>query len=456
MAGAIASPVRFGSGTAMQTLAGSVSAFFALESFDKRRGVATYMLRVVNRTHSALICRTWVISRAGDAALAYPVLFEIEPLSTNAMQVPVWPGDFGSFDRAIAEIAGEGVQCIVEAPAPARFTPERPYARIAAACVGIGLLALTIAGALNGAMPRIAAFAVPPEALTGTTVRAEYNASGAGTLSYSVLAPDGRRIQGGTVADRSGELPIPLPASNAPSAYTVQMTMAGPLGAATETRVLNAVAGRGAGAPQIAGISVSPLVAKPGQSVNVAYSASGDDGYVRLMGDDGTIWAQQPFSHAGQTRLIVPPVTASQQMKILLHVTKGRAAVQSVAGLLVVPSAASRSIASPPQIVGDDDPTTASSAASDAGENGTFALAASTVKSGATVHVHVLSPRNGMRISLTDGQSHEVTGLNVGSDSSDITLTAPTVTAPTRYTVVASFTDGFGQESVVEPLTVVP
>ena len=33
---------------------------------------------------------------------------------------------------------------------------------------------------------------------------------------------------------------------------------------------------------------------------------------------------------------------------------------------------------------------------------------------------------------------------------------APPVTMPTRYTVVASFTDGFGQESVVQPVTVVP
>src|SRR5581483_6420584 len=73
-----------GSGTAMQTLAGSVSAFFALEHFDRRRGVATYLLRVVNRTAAALVCRTWVVSRSGDTLLAYPVVFEVEPLSTSA------------------------------------------------------------------------------------------------------------------------------------------------------------------------------------------------------------------------------------------------------------------------------------------------------------------------------------------------------------------------------------
>ncbi len=455
-AAALAAPAQFGSGTAVQTPAGSVSAFFALESFDRRRGVATYVLRVVNRTQSTLICRTWVIERGGDAALAYPVLFEIAPLSTSAMQVPVWPRDFASFDRAIAEIAGEGVQCIVEAPAPGRVKPETLFLRLASAAIAVGLAALGLAGALNAAMPRIAAFAVPPEGLAGTTVRAEYNTSGAGTLTYSVLAPDGRRIQGGVVSDRSGVLPISLPASNAAGGYTVQMSMAGPLGSMTETRVLNAVAG-GAASAEIAGISVSPLVAKPGQTVNVAYSASGEGGYVRLLGGDGTIWQQEPFARGGQSQLVVPPVTSSQQMKVLLHVTKGHSAAQSVAGLLVVPTTAEIRAAAPSSpILSDDDPGTGSAAASDSSANATFSLASSTIRSGATIHVHVISPRNGMRIALTDGQSREVAGLNVGSDSNEVTLTAPVVTVPTRYTVVATFTDGFGQESVVEPLTVVP
>ncbi|HEU5478701.1 MAG TPA: hypothetical protein VFU90_02660, partial [Candidatus Tumulicola sp.] len=81
---------------------------------------------------------------------------------------------------------------------------------------------------------------------------------------------------------------------------------------------------------------------------------------------------------------------------------------------------------------------------------------AARVKSGGAVHVKILSPRNGMRIALTDTQSHEVTGLDVGDDATTVTLKAPAVTLPTRYTVVASFTDGFGQESIVEPITVTP
>ena len=76
--------------------------------------------------------------------------------------------------------------------------------------------------------------------------------------------------------------------------------------------------------------------------------------------------------------------------------------------------------------------------------------------SGGTIQVRILSPRNGMRIALTDGQSREVAGTNVGADVETVTLKAPAVTEAARYTVVASFTDGFGQETIVQPIMVRP
>ena len=445
------SPARLGAGMALQTLAGTVSAFFALESFDERRGVAIYALRVVNRTASALICRTWVLSRSGDAALAYPISLEVQPLTTSATQVPVWPKDFASFDRAIAEVAGEGVHCIVEAAVPAYHTP-RPYSRWMLAGLAAGVLAFGAAGALRAALPRIAAFAVPPEALAGTTVTAEYGASGAGALTYSVTAPDGRRLQGGTLAERSGSIPIAIPASVHAGALTLRMVMSGPLGTASETRVLNAIAGRGGGSAEIQDVSVRPVVARPGESVDVAYAATGDEGYVRLLGADGTIWEQRPFSRGGQTRLVVPAVSSPREMRVVLHVTKGASTAQSMAGL-VVASPGAQPPASVAGIAGDDNPAAPST--SDAA-NGTFEVLTPTVKSGGTIRVRILSPRNGMRLSLTDDQSREVAGISTGAEADVVTLRAPIVTVPTRYTVVAGFTDGFGQESIVQPVTITP
>jgi hypothetical protein len=434
----------------VQTRSG-VAAFFVLESYDRRRGVAMYALQVVNETQARLVCRAWVVTRRGNAAFAHPATLEIEPFSAIAMQMPVRVRDFDSFERAVVEIAGDDVHYVVEAAPPPLRSRRSALMMAATAVLIVGTLAIGAASLLAGMIPRIAAFAVPPMALAGTTVAAEYDAVGFGSLAYQVLAPDGHRVAGGTLADRSGSIPIALPPSSDGGAYTLQMTMRGPLGGAKEVRVLNSVPPKIGGGARIADIAVNPIVAKPGQAVSIAYAASGDSGYVRLVGSDGTIWAQKPYSPQGTTELTVPSVSSTREMRVMLHVTKGRSAAESSAGLLVATTAPKGGGATQ-SIAGDDDPD----AATDAAANGTFEVLTRTVESGGTIHVRILSPRNGMRIALTDAQSREVAGTNVGADAETVALKAPAVTEADRYTVVASFTDGFGQETIVQPITVRP
>ncbi len=444
-----------GAQAALQTASGSVATSFSLVGYDHRRGLATYALRIVNRSQTALVCRTLVISRNGEAMLAYPVLFEIQPFSTTTTDVPVWPADFHSFDRALAEVVGDGVHCIVEAAAPAVNRVHAAHVAMGAATVALGSIAVAAVAFLSVAMPRIGALAAPPTALSGTTVQAEYDASGIGKLSYLVLAPDGHSVAGGPLADRSGSILVPISASSDSGAYTVQMQMQGPLGTAKESRVVNAQPARDRSA-QISDITVTPVVAKPDSVIRVAYSASGDDGYVRLVGTDGTIWAQEPYSRSGVTHFTAPALPNMREMRVLLHVTKGRSAAESSAGVVVgsAPAPAAAPAQDQVQVAGDD--SSGAAVGADSGANGTFEVLSRTIASGAPVRVHVLSPRNDMRISLYDTQSHEVTGVDVGSDADTVSLTAPAVQVPTRYTVVASFTDGFGQESIVAPITVVP
>jgi hypothetical protein len=445
---------RPGSGIALQTGAGNVSAFFTLEGFDRRRVVVSYTLRVVNNTKSALICRTWLVARNGDSIFACPGLFEILPSSTTTTQFSIFPREVGPFDRAVAEIAGAGVQCIVDAPSPAIKKAQASYAVLAAASLIIGFLAIAATTAMRGAVPRIEAFAVPPMALAGTTVQAEYSALGTGKLSYFVLTPDGRRLQGGPLAEHSGSIPVAIPVSHESGAYTLQMAMQGPLGSAKEVRVLNAVMPPTIGGAQISNLTVKPAVAKPGQPIEVSYAANGEQGYVRLQGSDGTIWAQQAFARNGETRFLAPPVSGTHAMRVLLHVDQGRSTAESMAGFVVADTAeAASSDSNLPAIAGDNDPGLA---ATDSNANGTFEVLNHAVKSGNPIHVRILSPRNGMRISLDDLASHEVTGADVGADDDSVSLRAPAVNVATRYTVVASFTDGFGQESIVQPVTILP
>jgi hypothetical protein len=138
-------------------------------------------------------------------------------------------------------------------------------------------------------------------------------------------------------------------------------------------------------------------------------------------------------------------------MRVVLHVTKGRSAAESSAGLLVA-TAAAKAADTPQTVAGDNNPD----GATDDSDNGTFEVLTRSVQSGGAIHVRIFSPRNGMRIALTDPQSREVTGVNVGADAESVTLKAPSVTVAARYTVVANFTDGFGQESIVQPVIVRP
>ena len=450
-----AAHLRSGSHAVVQTQTGSVAVLFALESYDQRQRVAVYSLRVFNDSNALLVCRVGVVSQQGDAALAYPVPLQVEPFSVKSTEVPVWLSDFDSFSHAIVEVAGGDVRCVVEAAAPI-VKPKRRFSEFTLAAAGLTFGLVTLAVAASGTVvPRIAAFAVPPMALNGTTVQAEYAATGFGTLSYAVTAPDGRRIAGGALDQRSGIVPVAIPTSHDAGAYTIQLSMQGPFGSASELRVLNAtpkVAQAVGGGARVANISVNPLVAKPGQTINVAYAATGSEGYVRLLGTDGTIWAQEPFSHGGSTQLTIPALPGERELRVLLHVTRGSSTAESSAGIVVLAPAPPASVQPAPQVVGDNQVDSAA----DGYANGTFQVLSPTISSGGTIRVQILSPRNGMRISLTDTQSNEVTGVNVGTDQQTVSLRAPEVRVATRYTVVASFTDGFGQESVVQPVTIAP
>jgi hypothetical protein len=452
---------QIGSRTAIQTSTGSAAAIFALEGYDRRLQVAAYSLQIMNNSSATLLCRVWAVSRIGEAELAYPLAIEVAPFSVKSTNVPVRMDAFDSFERAIAEISGDGVHCTVEAAAPVPRRRRGVHPAFAAAGFALAL----IAGggyAIGDSIPRIGAFAAPPSAVNGTTVQAQYNASGVGSLAYDITGPDGNRVAGGPLTAQSGTIYVALPPSRDAGVYAVHLHMSGPFGADDEQRIVRATPARLAGAT-IASLSVSPIVAKAGQPVNVFYRASGSSGEVRLVDANGNVWARQPFSRSGETILGVPPFLQDRELQVVVRVLQGSSVAQSSAGLLVsaahAPAATPEATAPKAAAANTADTGRASSAADTAADgyaNGTFQVEAATVKSGGTIHVRILSPRNGMRLALTDTQSREITSVNVGVDQDSVALRAPNVQVGARYIVVASFTDGFGQESIVQPVTVTP
>jgi hypothetical protein len=61
-----------------------------------------------------------------------------------------------------------------------------------------------------------------------------------------------------------------------------------------------------------------------------------------------------------------------------------------------------------------------------------------------------------MQIALINDQGEELQRLDVARGEDRLQLTAPTVNAPTKMVVLATFAHGFGQDSVVAPVTIRP
>ena len=144
----LAPSFKSGSGTAVRTAAGGVAAFFVLESYDAQHRFAIYSLRVSNHLNTPLVCRVWVVSDDGAASPGYPTAIDIAPFSQRRTDVPVWLDDCKSFSRALAEIAGDGVECIIEASAP----PAERYPSLSPALAAVGnaraaVVGLAVAGA---------------------------------------------------------------------------------------------------------------------------------------------------------------------------------------------------------------------------------------------------------------------------------------------------------------------
>ncbi|MGH7729202.1 MAG: hypothetical protein ACREM2_10510, partial [Vulcanimicrobiaceae bacterium] len=75
---------------------------------------------------------------------------------------------------------------------------------------------------------------------------------------------------------------------------------------------------------------------------------------------------------------------------------------------------------------------------------------------GPAIVVRILHPVADLRLALTSVDGNAVSIVDVPPDQRSATLPAPSVSAPTRYDVVATYRDGFGQETVIRPVVVRP
>jgi hypothetical protein len=203
----------------------------------------------------------------------------------------------------------------------------------------------------------------------------------------------------------------------------------------------------------IGDLSVTPSPVHAGGMISVKYTTLAQRGDVWLVGMDGRTWARAPLSTAGLVQLSVPQAGAGHDMRVVLHAQRGNVHAESSVGLTVLPSE---------QIAQSDAP----SASADSSRTNiahtsppaapTMSLDSQVVSPGDNVVVRVSGAHGDVQIKLEDGSGSTVAQGSVSAQDGAISISAPTVSSVTTFFVVATYTAGVSQQSIVRRLVVTP
>ncbi len=444
----------FGSQAQVQTQEGRISAFLAYAGYERSVRIVKYALRVLNNTRCTAQARL-LIDVNGVQSDAYPRVFEIAPYSMRDDMIPVRFDEVGRFDRAIVEVSSGDTYFTVEAPPP----PPQPkqWKKWCAAAV----VPIVAAIAIDLAVPRVLAVAAPEKALAGSTVQVPFQVSGAGSVEYDFATKDGMQLAAG-LASRSDVLKLPIPSHGAGAPYTLHVRMRNAFINSERTAVITAIIPKSAPIvrprkPQldastlIGDLSVTPSPVHAGGMLTVKYATLAQSGDIWLIGMDGRTWARAPLSPAGFVQVSVPQAGAGHDMRVVLHAQRGNVHAESSVGLTVLPSE---------EIAKSNAPSTDSSGTNVAHEAAaatpTLSLDSQVVSPGDNVVVRVSGTHGDVQIKLENTSGGTVAQGSVSAQDGAISISAPSVSTVTTFFVIATYSAGVSEQSIVRRLVVTP
>jgi hypothetical protein len=202
----------------------------------------------------------------------------------------------------------------------------------------------------------------------------------------------------------------------------------------------------------IQNLVVTPSPVEAGKTLGVHYVARAATGDVYLVDTDGTTWAHRPISSDGTSWLSVPQSAAGKEMRVVLHAQQGTRQAQASVGIAVMPSA--QVIAQKPTAANASTPQTL--APTSAPVTPTLSLSSQVVAPGDTITASIAGVKGDVRITLMSMAGQTLAQGDADEETAGVTLTAPSVSAPTTFFVVASLTSGVSQQSIVKRLVVTP
>lgn len=425
---------------------GDVEGYLALAGCDRRAGTASYALRIVNQSEHLLRARMTCARLRGETILAYPLDIHIAPFSVSETVLPIRIADVGPYDRAIVQVAGGDVAFSLEAPAPPRSGKRSRWMLVTAASL---VLTLGTAFAAAASTPRLALLAAPDRALRGMTVDVPYAFGGWASMQYQLQTRDGRQLSAGLLQSHAGTLHFTVPATAGPN-VVLSVDVRGPFGRQSRTEKI-AISGAPAQKPQaaqqvtaphISEFSIATPIVRAGSDMEFTYTTDARDGDIWLIDDAGRLWARAPISPYGRTSLKVPQSAAGRQMRAVLHARNQKLDTVASVGVLVMPGAIAPEVQS----------GTAAPKAPPVG----MTLSTQQAAPGDLVTVMLDGAHGDARITMTDDSGQSVDQGDIPSTQSAATLTAPSVTQTTTFYVMASVSQGIGEQTIVRKLVVSP
>lgn len=422
---------------------------------------ARYELRVTNGT-PGMLAATVTAVRVDEGRPIAALAVEIEPHA--AIRTGFTLDARLAYERVAAEVRGDGVHLIVEAPPPSGGRTRRRWL-VPLAALGIaGLIAGAVLVVVGTERPRVvdAALLATPD---GRLV-ARWTTSGSGKPSYELRDARGEVVSHGELPSPSGQLEL-----GRGDAASLRVAIANSFG----SDVRDAAYGRATPPPAIRIVATPPpriesiAIDPPRASapLTVRYAAQARDLRLAIVDRTGaTYFSTTTGSAAGVTQIPAPPAGPREPYALIAPAEGADAGQQTripiPAAVTSTPSPApsAESSAAPntargPAQPGQHDTSNQQPAGSnatvvDVGGGDTFAIRPNPVKPGDPFVVEI-PYSDGARVQIVrDRDDVEMTGADLRRGERSVAMTAPT--APGSYTVRVTMQRGVGLETVVRPL----
>ena len=423
---------------------------------DRARRLASYELLVRNTSPSPIEISACLARAKQRSATTTYSKATVPALETVSVKLDVCLPLGARESRVFFELRGENLRLSLDAPTVAPQRSKRPlFAAVA------GLVAVALAAAGYALRPDVIAAAAPPSVVAGQRFAVVYAARGLGNVSYAVLGGDGATMRIAPLAGRAGSFEVDVPRAAEPRQYDVRITDRGPLGvherdaflwamppASAPPHVARPVAHVAEQLPSpapfpSAALTLASDTVAAGQPIAVSFPPGAARGTARLLDQNGSIRATALIRSDGAATFVAPKVPADQQFRVDVQVPMGSAMLEAAAGVLVKSTASSRQAA----LKGKD-------SGSNADKGAPFAAGDAAARAGSLFPITIVHPEQRLRIALLGAVGNEIAVVDVPPRARDVALRVPPGARAENGILVATFSRGAAQETIVRPIRI--